>query len=87
MIATHTLTNGFQNFIFEVDADHATVKTINAFGNCDLVEELTVDQARYQWKMALKHGCTIGWTVSEYRQQPSAFDENIYEAQLALTQG
>ena len=73
--AVHTLTNGHQNFIFEVGPRSATIKTINAFGGLEHEEERTLGQARYQWRMALKHGCTKGWTVSEYREQPSAFDE------------
>ena len=60
--SVYTLTNGFQNFIFEVGSRHATIKTINAFGYLAHEEERTLAQARYQWKMALKHGCVKGWT-------------------------
>lgn len=73
--AIHTLTNGHQNFIFEVGDRSVTIKTVNAFGGMELEETRTLAQGRYQWKMALKHGCTKGWTVSKYREQPSRFDE------------
>ena len=84
--AIHTLTNGHQNFIFEVRNDGATIKTVNAFGGVEHEEERTIDQARYQWRMALKHGCKRGWTISKYRAHPSFFDDNRCEAELALAQ-
>ena len=87
MTAIHTLTNGYQNFIFEIREDGATIWTINVFGGLEHEEERTIDQARYQWQMALKHGCKRGWTVSQYREQPSAFDDNRWEEELALAQG
>ena len=86
MTAIHTLTNGTQNFIFEADDEETTIWTINVFGGLDKTETFTTAVAREHWAFALKCGCTKGWTTSPYREQPSAYDDNRWEAELALAQ-
>lgn len=83
--ATHTLTNGVQNFIFTVSGSEAILTTISQFGAEVEKEVMTVAALRAQWTAALKHGCKRGWT-NPIRTQPSAFDENCWEAELALAQ-
>lgn len=71
--ATHTLTNGAENFIFSVSDTEATLTTINQFGAETDKEVTTVEELRSLWLAALKHGCKRGWT-NPIRIQPSAFD-------------
>ena len=75
MTAIHTLTNGTQNFVFEATAQETILKTINVFGGLEKTEALTTPEARTHWAFALKCGCTKGWTAPQYREQPSAYDE------------
>ena len=85
--ATHTLTNGLQNFIFSVTDMEASLATINEWGVEVEKEIMSVAALRQQWTAALKHGCKRGWT-NPRREQPSAFesDDNRWEAELALQQ-
>ena len=83
--ATHSLTNGQDNFLFTVNGSEGTLITINQFGAETEKEVMTVEELRRWWKAAFKHGCKRGWTNS-IRIQPSAFDENQYETELALAQ-
>ena len=84
--ATHTLTNGLQNFIFEVTADVCLIKFVNCFGVITETMEFTIEEGRKQWKLALDCGCKRGYT-NPRRPEPSAFDDNRWEAELALAQG
>ena len=64
--ATHTLTNGIENYQFEIDGDFAVLTTINASigrnGGLIAKEKITTTEARKMWAYGLKHGCTKGWT-------------------------
>lgn len=73
--AIHTLTNGQQNFVFEVTGETTIIKTVNVFGGLTKAETLATSEGRKQWAFALKCGCVKGWTESPYRDQPSAYDE------------
>ena len=79
--ATHTLTNGLQNFIFEVSADTCVIKFVNAFGAITETMEFTVEEGRKQWKLALGCGCTRGYT-NPRRPEPSAFAVEMGETPL-----
>jgi hypothetical protein len=84
--ATHTLTNGLQNFIFEVTEDVCLIKFVNCFGAITETMEFTIEEGRKQWKLALDCGCERGYT-NPRRSEPSAFDDNRWEEELALAQG
>ena len=64
--ATHTLTNGIENFLFEIRGDVTILTTIDAAigrnGGLLAKEEITTAEARKMWAYGLKHGCTEGWT-------------------------
>ena len=82
MTAIHTLTNGTQNFVFEADEEETIIKTVNVFGGVDKVETFSTAEARQHWAFALQCGCNRGWTVCEYREQPSAYDDNRSEMRM-----
>jgi len=87
-IATHSLTNGKNNFLFTVNGSEGTLITINQFGAEIEKEVMTVEELRQLWKAAVKHGCKRGWT-NLLRAEPSAFeqiDDNRWEYELALIQ-
>ena len=64
--ATHTLTNGIENYQFEIQGDLTILTTVNAAigrnGGLLAREEITTAEARKMWGYALKHGCVKGWT-------------------------
>lgn len=66
MTTTHTLTNGIENYQFDINGDTATITHINAAigrnGGLLYKEEITTAEAREMWAYGLKHGCTEGWT-------------------------
>ena len=78
--AIHTLTNVTQNFVFEASAQETILKTVNVFGGLEKTETLTTPVAREHWAFALKYGCSKGWTAPQYREQPSAYDEEPLSA-------
>ena len=80
MTAIHTLTNGTQNFVFEASAQETILKTVNVFGGLEKTETLATPVAREHWAFALKCGCVKGWTAPQYREQPSAYDEEPLNA-------
>ena len=63
---THTLTNGIENYQFQIDGETAILTTIDAAigrnGGLLAKEEITAAEARKMWAYGLKHGCTEGWT-------------------------
>ena len=83
--ATHSLTNGLQNFIFTVTDFDASLVVINEWGQETHKEVMSVQELRRQWAAAIKHCCHRGWT-NPRRSQPSAFDadDNRWEAQMAF---
>lgn len=62
----HTLTNGIENYQFEINGNAATLTTINAAigrnGGLLAKEQITTAEARKMWAYGLKHGCVEGWT-------------------------
>ena len=78
--ATHTLTNGAQNFIFEI-SDVALIKFVNEFGAITETMEFTIEEGRKQWKLALSCGCKRGYT-NPLRPEPSAFAVEMGETPL-----
>lgn len=67
MTAIHTLTNGIENYQFEIAGDKTILTTINAAigrnGGLIAREEITTTEARKMWAYATtKGGCTEGWT-------------------------
>jgi len=65
--AIHTLTNGIENYQFEINGDVTILTTINAAigrnGGLLAKEEITTAEARKMWSYATtKGGCTEGWT-------------------------
>jgi len=62
----HSLTNGVENYLFEITGDIATLTTVNAAigrnGGLLAKEEITTAEARKMWAYGLKHGCVEGWT-------------------------
>ena len=82
---THSLTNGVSNFIFSIAGDEGTLTTVNEWGVVIQKEVMTVPDLRQMWTAALKNGCKRGWTAPR-REQPSGFDDNHWEAELALKQ-
>jgi len=79
--STHTLTNGLQNFIFEVAGDTCLIKFVNCFGAITETMEFTVAEGRKQWKLALDCGCKRGYT-NPRRPEPSAFAVEMGETPL-----
>ena len=67
MTTVHHLTNGETNFSFRISGSTAVVTTLaaNRYGSVKR-EELTVEAARKKFALALKFGCTKGFT----RHQP-----------------
>ncbi len=70
--ATHTLTDGLNNFIFEVSTDICLIKFVNCFGAITETMEFTVEEGRKQWKLALACGNKRGYSLPR-RPEPSLF--------------
>ena len=79
--ATHTLTDGLNNFIFEVSAKNCSIKFVNCFGAITETMEFTVEEGRKQWKLALACGNKRGYT-NPRRSEPSAFAVEMGETPL-----
>lgn len=79
--ATHTLTDGLNNFIFEVSADACLIKFVNCFGAITETMEFTIAEGRKQWKLALDCGNKRGYTKPR-RPEPSAFAAEMGEVPL-----
>ena len=79
--ATHTLTDGLNNFIFEVSAENCLIKFVNCFGAITDTMEFTVEGGRRQWKLALACGSKRGYT-NPLRPEPSAFAVEAGETPL-----
>lgn len=80
-IATHTLTDGLNNFIFEVTPDVCLIKFVNCFGAITETMELTIQEGRKQWQLALRMGNKRGYT-NPRRPEPSAFAVEMGETPL-----
>jgi hypothetical protein len=79
--ATHTLTDGLNNFIFEVSDDTCLIKFVNCFGAITETMQLTVEKGRKQWSLALRMGNKRGYT-NPRRPEPSAFAVEMGEVPL-----
>jgi hypothetical protein len=80
-IATHTLTDGLNNFIFEVSDETCLIKFVNCFGAITETMQFTVEEGRKQWKLALACGNKRGYT-NPRRPEPSAFAVEMGEVPL-----
>jgi hypothetical protein len=79
--ATHSLTDGLNNFIFEVTADVCLIKFVNCFGAITETMECTVEEGRKHWALALRQGNKRGYT-NPRRPEPSAFAVEMGETPL-----